>query len=308
MEKLDLPLYHSGKVRDTYLLPDHPDLLLVVASDRLSTHNVLHLSEVPGKGELLTALTVFWHLGPLRGIPNHIVAYGFDVLKYVPLGNWPKELTRCGLVVRRLEMIPIEFVWRNRLAGSLYKNYAEGKDPYGIHLRPGLKKMHRFAVEVFTPTDKSATDDPRNHEEVRRMYPGATATTNIAAVFMYHYLHERGIDGIDFKLEAGTLPGDPYKSYLADEFGTGDSSRFARIKDVRVGEDPPWLDKQVFREEAERIWGGTSGPPLIFSAHVVKQGVQKYHEAFEAIAETTLGGFQSKHMEDPIKSVRNSVI
>lgn len=279
-----LPHFHSGKVRDTYLVPAHPELLLMVASDRISTHNVVHKSSVPQKGELLTALSVFWHKSGLLG-DTHIVAAGNGIWRYLDQRRFDGELEKRALVVKRAEPIPIEFVWRRYLTGSLEKTYRRGEDPYGIALPAGLPSMYRFPDPIFTPTDKSATDDPLSASRVAETHFDAVVRTGTAFTVMERYLLTVGITLIDGKMEAT-------KDMLVDEFGTGDCCRMAWTAHVREGENPPWLDKEVFRAAAEAMWQGGKKVPLTFPEYITTDGVRRYHDAFEAITKKSLRDFQ----------------
>ena len=126
----NLELWHSGKVRDTALIPGHPDLLLPVASDRLSTHNVVHESLVPGKGELLTAQMLFFaHKVFDASIKTHLVVWGKKIYDYLPEHDYDPRLHYRALVVRRVPVTDREFIYRDFLTGSLYKLYRQGIDP-----------------------------------------------------------------------------------------------------------------------------------------------------------------------------------
>ena len=139
------PSFHQGKVRDTYTIPDSQSSLLVVATDRVSTHNIVHQSLIPGKGRYLTMLTAFFaEIFAEDGIESHVLAYGRAIYDFVPE---LKEIDQNGgdyfarsLVVERLSMFPIEFVFRSFLAGSLWRLYESGgSNPYGLDLVSGLQ-------------------------------------------------------------------------------------------------------------------------------------------------------------------------
>lgn len=284
-----LPMFHEGKVRDTHLV-QNMQLRLMRARDRLSTHNVVHKTEVPQKGELLTALTLFWMMEVLPLTPNHLVAWGKKIYDFLPKNHeCPPRLHYDSLVVEYCPGVPVEFIWRNRLAGSLEKAYQEGKDPYGLGLKPGLRKMALFHKPLFTPTRKSKKDEPLKHLRVREKYPIQTCTTEELFRAMNDYLATRGVELIDAKFEVSEWK-------LIDEWGTSDCCRFAWAKDVKEGRDPSWLDKQVFRDEAELAWGGKRKYPLHFNDKTLKLGTQRYHEAFEAITGKTLAQFQRVYM------------
>ncbi len=278
----DLELFHSGKVRETYLIPGYPNLILVIATDRISTHNEKHLSEVPEKGSILTALTHYW-MKKLEeaGISTHLVAYGYEVLKYVKI---PTELLPQAIIVKKLEMIPLEFIYRSYLTGSLWsKFYSKGLvNPYGIILPAGLKLMSKFAENILTPTEKSATDDPTDTGSVISKHRKACILTNAVYKIGQEHLRSVGLEMVDSKFEVGFDSED--RICLGDECLTPDSSRFARPGDIVLGENPPWLDKQSVRDEVERVYpDGENVKPMTFSKEVLAQTKSNYHELFEMI-------------------------
>lgn len=295
---IPLPLLRRGKTRDTFELPD-PNLLLMVSTDRISTHHIVHKSIVPQKGQILTALMVFWVKEVFSGkFPHHIVASGNWIYQYLPEEiDYPNDLHLRALVVKKLDIIPVEFIWRSYLAGSLWKDYySKGlSNPYGVELPPGLPKMARFASPIFTPTEKSEVEDPLDAEEVQHQYIGATTlSVAVYAVGMRH-THKCRIEIIDTKFEVGRDENN--ELYLADEFLTPDSSRYAFLSDVSGGTDPMWLDRQIFRDEAERQWGEGLIVPLEFSDEIIGQGVGTYQALFSELTGYKLRGFQEKYFE-----------
>ncbi len=294
----NLELWHQGKVRDTYVIPDHPDKLLVVATDRISTHDVVHHNAVPGKGEILTAMTVFWQHCVFRNIPTHIVVFGRDIYEYLPKDRvYPDNLHLRSIVVRKLEMIPFELIFRVRMAGSLWRAYREGKpNPYGLVLPDGMQLMDQFAEPVFTPTEKSETDDPVAStlltEDAR--YQGAVALALRAYNQGRLYAYGQGIEIIDAKFEVGLdADGNPV---LADEWLTGDCGRFVRSSDIRIGKEPPWMDKEIFRQEAALQWGPDGKKyPLVFPEEVVVAGTAAYREVFALPSRSTLEEFHQAY-------------
>lgn len=291
-----LPPKHQGKVRDMHEIPGHPDLLLIVATDAVSTHNVAHSSLIPGKGQILTAMTLFWAFGPLQDIPNHIVACGSDIYLYLPEGvEYPSDLHLRALVVRKLYVAPYEFIFRHRMAGSLWSEYYKKglPNPYGIDLPPGLELMSPLDF-VFTPTDKSATDDPVNSRAIEVLCPQVVTLARKVYRRGYDFALARGIEIIDFKAEVG-IDSDG-RIRLADEWLTGDCCRFVEADKIVIGQEPPWFDKQIVRDAAVEQWGGKkSGPPLEFPNDVIQKCSGAYHTAFERISGTTLEGFQEQY-------------
>lgn len=297
-----LPLIHQGKTRDTF--PAMPGYRLIVATNRLSTHDVVHKSEVPHKGEVLTALTIFWIKEVLEpaGIPHHLAAYGKDVYGGISgkREDYPENLHHRAIVVGELEMIPVEFIVRARLMGSLYKNYyVDSKhlkpNPYGIELSPDLSLMSEFDPPIFTPTDKSETDDPINSLETARRYTQAYSLMVKMFTLARKYLSERGIDLCDSKFEFGFDRNGLVR--VGDEIFTPDSSRYSESLKIVLGQEPPWLDKQIARNEAQRIWGKEPKYPLEFSSEIIEGLSRTYLDIFSRITGMSLGDFQKKFLD-----------
>lgn len=260
------------------------NLLLVIASDRVSTHNVTHISTIPQKGEVLTALTVFWikQIDDL-GIKTHLVASGEEVYKFLPEADYPKDFHHRALIVQKLTMIPIEFIFRTHMAGSLWKKYySKGlPNPYGIDLPQGLELMSPFEEVIFTPTEKSETDDELESQDVIQTYNAAYEKAKLAYYHCRIFASTQGIAIIDTKLEVGI---DVYGEIcIADELFTPDSSRFVDVKGIKIGTEPEWYDKQILREEAERIWGDGPKVPLTFSDGICEKTRMQYQRIFEMI-------------------------
>ncbi len=288
-----LKCVHQGKVRDTFDIPDHPELLLTVATDQVSTHNIVHRSLVPKKGWTLTALTVFWMNEQLPNIKTHLVAFGNGIFKYLPRQNYPEDLLLRGIVIRKLTMIPVEFIFRSRMAGSLWKDYYQKgmPNPYGLELPPGLQLMSPFEHTMFTPTDKSETDDPLNAVATVQLYPDAYQLALKAYEMGRAFADRRGIEIIDGKFEVG-IDSDG-QIVLADECLTPDSCRFVKSDGIVVGQEPAWLDKQYLREEAERVWAGGKKTPIVFSPSVIRGTTLRYEAIVHALTDTSLDMFQA---------------
>lgn len=284
----DLICIHEGKVRNTYIV-EKPDLLCIVATDRVSTYNMVHNSVIPHKGEVLTFLTIYWLTDVLEKLPNHLVAYGSDIYKYLPEGMQKKypDLHYRALIVKKLDMIPVEFVIRQYLTGSLYKNYILGKDPHNVQLMDNLPKMHRFSSPLFTPTDKSDTDEPLPTFMVKERYWKASALVEEAFLLAAQKLTSKGLTLVDSKLELGYCRSTG-ELLLADELFTPDSSRFAETDKIREGEDPPWFDKQRLRDAAETIWQQQEFGPLSFSEALIDDTSALYRALLPKITEYTL--------------------
>lgn len=298
---LNLSLWHQGKSRDTFTIPGHDDKLLVVATDRISTHNIVHESTIPHKGEVLTALTIFWLIFVLgkKGVPHHLLVYGKDIYSYLP-GNredYPADLHRRAIIVMKLDMILVEFVFRNYLTGSLYREYySKGiPNPYGYELRDNLPLMHEFPQTLFTPTDKSDVDAPLDAEAVRRTYAAESASMEFVFDIIRRRLNQSGIELVDTKGEGGYDGTGTFR--IADEVGTPDCSRLCELSRVGEGVEPPWLDKQIARDEAERVWQGGKKYALLFNDVTVKLVSDTYLRLFERVVGKSLAAFQQEYLD-----------
>jgi len=285
-----LTLVHKGKVRETYEVPGRPDLLLVVATDRVSTHNMVHQSIVSDKGAVLTALTVHWLTEIFKDLPHHLVAAGQEIYRYIPLRLREEvpNLESRAIIVRKLDMVFVEFILRRYMVGkgSLYRAYVDGYDPYGLRLPKGLPVMHRFDEPVFTPTDKSEEDRPLYREVVEKECPEASDLAKRLFELGEEHLASCGIALLDSKFEVGYSP--KRQIAIADEILTPDSSRFADLEQVREGQDPSWLDKQLLRDAAESKWTGGEKYPVCFSQDVLDQTCRTMGSILHRVSGTSL--------------------
>ena len=290
-----LECIHQGKVRDTFALPRHPNLLLVVTTDRISTHNIVHESTIRGKGYSLNQMVIFWMTRGLEGIPNHLIAFGDRIYDYLPSGRYPVDLRERAIVVRKLDMLPVEFIFRSHMAGSLYKDYhSKGiPNPYGLDFPTGLKLMSPFERTIFTPTDKSETDEPLNAEKTMRRYETAYRLALRAYETGRKFALRFGIEIIDGKFEVGSDSNG--NLMLADECLTPDSCRFVEEGRITIGEDPEWMDKQYVREMAERVWGNRTRTPLLIRPEIMLETSARY----ERIARILTG----QSVDDFLKSL-----
>ena len=320
----NLKLVHQGKVRDLYELPKHfvpvlgkktkrPVFYLMVATDAVSTHNVVHLSSIPDKGQILTAMQIAWMLGPLQHIPNHIAAFRLEIYKYLPgeRADYPPDLHLRSIVVYVGEVVPIEFIFRARMAGSLWtKFYKEGiPNPYELDLPTGLRLMSPFLEPIFTPTDKSDTDDERPSDDVEAEFSEETAFARRIYEIGRTYALTREIDIIDFKCEVGSVNIHQDSPCLMDEWLTPDCCRFVDAKGVVIGQEPKWKDKQIVRDEAERVWGNGPKVPLILNPFVIDKTREAYHEVMEQLFGMTLFEFQEMYLQcrdQPINFARRA--
>ncbi len=292
ISEYSLECIHQGKVRDTFALPRYPNLLLVVTTDRISTHNIVHESTIRGKGYALNQMVIFWMTQELlRNIPNHLVAFGDKINHFLPTGRYPVDLRERAIVVEKLNILPVEFIFRNRMAGSLWKDfYSKGiPDPYGLNLPTGLKLMSPFEETIFTPTDKSETDEPLNAKETMRRYEQAYQLALQAYEMGRAFALERGIEIIDGKFEVGSDANG--NLMLADECLTPDSCRFVRKGRITTGEDPEWMDKQYVRETAERQWGDRKKTPLLIPPKVMRETLARYKKIAKMLTGQSVDDF-----------------
>ena len=258
-----MELVHSGKVRELYA--DGDDIIMV-ASDRVSVYDVVLPTPIPGKGEVLTQLSLWW-FGQLSDvIPNHVIS-GTDVP-----GQWAGRAIRC----RRLRMLPVECIARGYLAGLGLASYNETGTICGVRLPPGLGEGSRLPEPVFTPTTKAATghDEPMNAAEVAALVgEPVAAELERATLEVYRRGAElaasRGIVIADTKVEFGLLPDGTLM--LADELLTPDSSRFWLAEEWQPGRPQRSLDKQFLRDwsaglDWDRRPPGPSIPPDVVAA------------------------------------------
>ena len=263
----------SGKVRELYAFGD--DRLLLVASDRISTFDVILPTEVSDKGRVLTGLSAFWFARTRHLVPNHLLALRDD-------GR--------SLECRRLTMLPIECVVRGYLAGSGWKDYERTGAICGRALPPGLREADRLPQPVFTPATKAASGHDENIDaaEAAALVGGALyRRVEDAAMQLYAFAaahaESRGIVLADTKFEFG-LDADGTLT-LGDEALTPDSSRFWERAAYAPGGPQASYDKQFVRDYCESLgWDKTSpGPEL--PAAVVAGTRARYVEAFELLTE-----------------------
>ncbi len=270
-----MELIHSGKVRDVYA--DGDDLLLV-ASDRVSIYDVVLPTPVPGKGHILTQLSLWWfdRLGDI--IPNHVIS-ATDVPR-----EWAGRAIRC----RRLDMVPVECIARGYLAGLGLAAYNETGAVSGVPLPPGLAEASRLPEPVFTPTTKAAVghDEPMTQDEVASLV-GAQTAAELKRVTLEVYqrgadlARSRSIIVADTKLEFGLDSGGTL--ILADEVLTPDSSRFWPADSYSPGRPQHSFDKQYLRDWSASIgWDRTAPGPEI-PADVLGVLTARYAELFERI-------------------------
>lgn len=280
-----LPLVGRGKVRDLYAVGD--DRLLMVATDRLSAFDVIMNEPIPGKGEILTRMALFW-FGQLAGIvPDHLT--GVDPESVVAPDERDQVRGR-AMVVRRLEPLPVEAVVRGYLIGSGWADYQRTGAVCGLPLPQGLRQADRLPAPIFTPATKAEFGEHDENISFDRMAatigPALAAQVRDASLALYaraaDYAAGRGIIIADTKFEFGL--DDAGRLTLMDEILTPDSSRFWPADQWQVGISPPSFDKQFVRDYLESVPGWDKRPPPPpLPDHVVARTLEKYREALSLL-------------------------
>jgi phosphoribosylaminoimidazole-succinocarboxamide synthase len=268
-------LVHSGKVRDLYA--DGDDIIMV-ASDRVSVYDVVLPTPIPGKGRVLTQLSLWWFGRLARVIPNHVIS-GEDVP-----AQWAGRAIRC----RRLRMLPVECIARGYLAGLGLASYLQTGTISGVRLPAGLGEGSRLAEPVFTPTTKAAAghDEPITHAETAALVgPAVAADLERATLEVYRRGAElaasRGIIIADTKLEFG-LDADG-TLMLADEVLTPDSSRFWPASQWQPGRPQRSLDKQFLRDWSAGLDWDRRPPGPVIPPDVVAATQARYQELYSRL-------------------------
>ena len=249
-----LPLIARGKVRDNYAVGQ--DRLLMVATDRLSAFDVVMSEPIPGKGEMLTQMALFWFAKLGHIVPNHLT--GEDP-ESVVAPDEREQVRGRSMLVKRLKPLPVEAVVRGYLAGSGWKEYQESQSVCGVKLPPGLKNASKLPEPIFTPATKAemgAHDENISFERMVQIV-GAELAAKVrdVSIRLYkeaaEYALTRGIIIADTKFEFG-LDQDGTLT-LMDEVLTPDSSRFWPVEGYQEGANPPSFDKQYVRDWLESV-------------------------------------------------------
>jgi phosphoribosylaminoimidazole-succinocarboxamide synthase len=273
----------SGKVRELYALDD--DRLLLVASDRVSTFDVVLPTEIPDKGRVLTGVSGFWFAQTASIVPNHLLALRED-----------GRSTEC----RRLQMLPIECVVRGYLAGSGWKDYLATGEVCGHRLPAGLQESDRLPEPIFTPATKAQTGHDENIDRAaavehvgESLYDEVEALTLELYRFVSDRALERGIILADTKLELGI--DEDGVLVLADEAFTPDSSRFWPADDYAPGSSPPSFDKQFVRDYCASLGWDKTDPGPELPDNVVAGTRARYVDAFERLTSIAFDAY----LDDP---------
>jgi phosphoribosylaminoimidazole-succinocarboxamide synthase len=280
-DETDLRLVARGKVRDVYALSD--DVLVIVATDRISAFDVILPTPIPGKGEVLTQLSNFWFERTRDIVTNHVV-------DPEPFANRPEKAHLQGrsVAVRRCEALPVEAIVRGYLTGSGLKDYQRTGTVCGIHLPDGLVDGSRLPETIFAPSTKAAVgthDENIAFEQVADLI-GARLAGQVrdASIALYEsgaaYALERGIIIADTKFEFGLLDGE---LILIDELLTPDSSRFWPVDGYDPGHAQPSFDKQFVRDYLETLDWDKQAPGPELPVDIAEKTAAKYQEAWRRL-------------------------
>ena len=289
-------ILHRGKVRDTYAISD--DLLLMVATDRISAFDVVLPTGIPNKGLVLNRISSFWFDQTSHLIPNHLIALA-DAGNAAPLlasnpelSEVSPELASQAMIVKRAERIDIECIVRGYITGSAWAEYRRQGTVSGKPMPAGLIEGTPFSEPLFTPTTKAEEGHDQNmsDQEVEDMV-GADLARQLAEAsksvyrFAHDYARERGIILADTKMEFGRLNG---QLILIDELLTPDSSRFWDMEGYAPGKSQPNFDKQFVRDWlVEQGWNQEPPAPEL-PAEVVARTTERYIEAYRRLTGTEL--------------------
>ena len=280
-----LELLAKGKVREIYDLGDD---LLMVASDRISTYDVVHPTPIPDKGKVLTALSVLWFGLTADVVPNHLMSATDGV---------PDDVRGRALRVKRLRMLPVECVVRGYITGSGWKDYQATGRVSGVELPPGLRESEQLPEPIFTPSTKAEEghDEAIDLEQAAELVGSRELAARLRDVSIAVYrqvadhARERGVILADTKFELG-FDADGVLT-LGDEVCTPDSSRFWPADGYEPGRGQPSFDKQYVRDWAAGTgWDKTPPAPAI-PDDVVAATRERYVTAYEKLAGEPFGAW-----------------
>ena len=289
----DYPRIAAGKVREVYAVD--AEHLLLVASDRISAYDFVLEPRIPDKGRVLTAMSVFWFELFAEVLPNHLVAYDDPCI--------PAEVAGRALLVRRLDMLPVECVARGYLTGSGYSDYRTSGSVCGVELPAGLTEAEQLPEPIFTPASKAQLGE---HDEnvtfgdvVRTIGAGRADEVRAATLAVYtlgaEHARKQGVILADTKFEFGVDRAG--QLVLGDEVLTPDSSRYWPAESYAPGRSQPSFDKQYVRDWLTSPASGweraSETPPPPLPDDIVTATRARYIEAYERITGRRLADWPS---------------
>lgn len=283
---LPFPLLRRGKVRDNY---DLGDMILMVATDRISAFDVILPCGIPDKGKVLNQLSGFWFQKTASIVPNHMrsvllskkdLSLSPSLLKI----KFPEELLGCSMLVKKAERIPVECVVRGYISGSAWEEYRKKGTIQSEKYSPGMVESQMLPHPIFTPTTKEEEghDMPLTLEQLKNklgssMAKGLEEKSIAVYVFARDYALNKGIIIADTKMEFGLING---KLHLIDELLTPDSSRFWFRDKYQPGKTQPSLDKQPVRDWLTSTGWDQKPPAPMLPFEIIQQTSERYRQAF----------------------------
>ena len=282
--KLDLPHVYSGKVRDIYDAGNNQ--YLMVTSDRISAFDVVMNQPVRDKGRVLMAMSAFWFQHFSKSMKSHLISTD---LSDFPASAQVPEIAGRSMLVKKVEMLPIECIVRGYITGSAWKEYKANGTMHGTPLPTNLQESEKLPEPVFTPSTKAK--DGLHDENISFTQAADIVGLNIAelakqkSLELYsqgaEYALERGIIIADTKFEMGFVDGE---LVIADEVLTPDSSRFWAKDEWKPGSTPPSFDKQPVRDFLDGLDWDKSPPPPELPDEVITASSKRYREGYEKIS------------------------
>jgi phosphoribosylaminoimidazole-succinocarboxamide synthase len=276
-------LLKRGKVRDVY---DLDDKLLIVATDRISAFDVILPNGIPGKGEVLTQISLFWFEKTKDIIQNHIISGLMDDYPS-SLKKFDSLLDKRSMLVKKTDPILIECIVRGYISGSGWVEYNQTGKICGIELPKNLKESQKLEEPIFTPSTKAESGHDQNitFEQMCEMIGNNLASEiKKTSLAIYNkasqYALEKGIIIADTKMEFGIYNG---KLMLIDELLTPDSSRFWLVSDYKVGQSQDSFDKQIVRDYLLTLDWNKTYPGPILPPHIVEKTAKRYREILEML-------------------------
>lgn len=282
-----LKLVHRGKVRDMYEIPGHDDKLLMVATDRISAYDVVMDDAIPGKGAVLTQLSLFWFdlLGDI--VENHLITADVDQFPE-ECKSYAEDLRGRSMLVKKTQPLTIECIVRGYISGSFWSAYKKDTVVCGFSLPAGLKESDKLAEILFTPSTKAELGDHDENISIEKMKEivGEDKAKQIAEIStaLYKkaadYALTKGIIIADTKFELGEVDG---KLILIDEVLTPDSSRFWPVDQYEPGKSQPSYDKQYLRDYLSSLNWDKTPPAPVLPAEITSKTIKRYEEALQLI-------------------------
>jgi len=279
----DIKFIRSGKVRDIY---DLGDSLLMIASDRISAFDVVLPNGIPGKGKLLTQISIYWFRQMEDIIKNHLIATNVDDYPS-RCHKYRDQLEGRSMLVKKAEQLPVECIVRGYLSGSGWKEYQKTGSVCGIKLPDGLKESSRLETPIFTPSTKAEEGHDMNisfKETENIVGDEMAAKLRDVSLRIYSKAREiaekKGIIIADTKFEFGIYDKE---LILIDEILTPDSSRFWSVQTYEPGKGQDSYDKQIIRDYLLTLDWNQTYPGPVLPEHIVDKAIERYREIYNII-------------------------